>query len=85
MAGAQDLFNYSRKYLNQGIAKFESFYDIANTALLFSNSGRLSSFAGHGAALQAGQDGAGAEYGGEEAGLFLLGEQNVRSSLTEKK
>jgi len=70
MAGAQDLFNYSRKYLNQGIAKFESISDLANTALLLSNSGRLSRLAGHAAGLQAGQDGGGAEYGGEEAAHY---------------
>jgi len=66
MAGAQDLFNFSRKYLNQGIAKFESISDTANTALLLSNSGRLSRLAGHAAGLNVSQDG-GLEFGGEEA------------------
>eukprot|EP00092_Neocalanus_flemingeri_P040206 GFUD01043793.1.p1 GENE.GFUD01043793.1~~GFUD01043793.1.p1 ORF type:complete len:663 (+),score=225.82 GFUD01043793.1:208-1989(+) len=69
MAGAQDLFNYSRKYLNQGIAKFESISDLSNHALLLSNSGRLSRLAGHAAGLQTGQGG-GAEYGGEEAAHY---------------
>jgi hypothetical protein len=44
-AGAQDLFNYSRMYLNQCIAKFESISDLANTAFILSYSGCLSRLA----------------------------------------
>ena len=41
MAGAQDLFNYSR---NQGISKFESISDLANSlAPLFKNISRTKS------------------------------------------
>ena len=82
MAGAQDLFNNSRKYLNQGIAKFESISDLANTALLLSNSGRLSRLAGHAAGLQAGQEGGGVEYGGEEAGHYKAAVEYYHQALT---
>jgi len=81
MAGAQDLFNYSRKYLNQGIAKFESISDLANTALLLSNSGRLSRLAGHAAGLQAGVEGGGVEYGGEEAGHYKAAVEYYHQAL----
>jgi len=80
MAGAQDLFNYSRKYLNQGIAKFESISDLANTALLLSNSGRLSRLAGHAAGLNAGQDGD-VEFGGEEAGHYRAAVEYYHQAL----
>jgi len=70
MAGAQDLFNYSSKYLKEGIAKFESISDLANQALLLSNSGRLSRLAGHAAGLQSAGEGGGVEFGGEEASHY---------------
>ena len=94
MAGAQDLFKYSRKYLDQGIAKFESISDLANTALLLSNSGRLSRLAGHASGIHAGQDGE-VEFGGEEAGhyraavkyyhqaLAVLGNKKTSSQIWE--
>ena len=40
VAGARDLFNSSRRYLAQGVAKFESIRDVSNIALLLSNTGR---------------------------------------------
>ena len=65
MAGAQDLFSYSRKYLDKGVARFQGISDLPNTALLLSNSGRLSRLAGHAAGLQEGTELT--EFGGEEA------------------
>ena len=47
MAGSKDLFNSSRKYLQQSVAKFESISDLSNIALLLSNTGRLSRLHGH--------------------------------------
>merc|ERR1719347_1571994 len=52
LAGAQDIFSRSRSFLDSGIAKFESISDVSNTALLLSNSGRLSRLAGHASGLQ---------------------------------
>ena len=72
MAGAKDLFRTSRKYLERGIARFESIHDHANTALLLSNCGRLSRLAGHSVGLQQEQEQQ--EYGGEE-------EQHYRAAL----
>jgi len=68
LAGAQDLFRRSRALLDQGIAKFESISDAANTALLLSNSGRLSRLAGHAAGLQS--LGKSVEFSGEEASYY---------------
>jgi len=82
MAGAQDLFKFSRKYLNQGISKFKSISDISNTALLLSNSGRLSRLAGHAAGLQAGQDGPGSEFGGEEAKHYKVAVEYYHQALS---
>jgi hypothetical protein len=53
MAGAQNLSNYSKKYLYHSIGKFESISDLANTALLLSIFDHLSSIAGNAAGLQA--------------------------------
>ena len=81
MAGAQALFNYSRMYLNQGIAKYESIFDLANTAFILSYSGCLSRLAGHAAGMQAGQDGGGAEYGGEEAAHYKAAAEHYHQAL----
>merc|ERR1719334_1977441 len=64
MAGAQDLFSFSRKYLDKGVARFQGIADLPNTALLLSNSGRLSRLAGHAAGLQ--ENSEASEFGGEE-------------------
>ena len=62
MAGAQNLLSLSRKFLQQGVAKFESINDAANTALLLSNTGRLERLSGHVASLQSQSE----EFGPEE-------------------
>ena len=67
MAGAQDLFSFSRKYLDKGVARFQGIADLPNTALLLSNSGRLSRLAGHAAGLAHQESSEVSEFGGEEA------------------
>ena len=62
MAEAQNLLSLSRKFLQQGVVKFESISDAANTALLLSNTGRLERLSGHVASLQSQSE----EFGPEE-------------------
>ena len=52
MAGAMDLLSLSGKFLQRGVAKFQSISDSANTALLLSNTGRLARLSGHVTSLQ---------------------------------
>ena len=80
MAGAQDLFSFSRKYLDKGVARFQGITDLPNTALLLSNSGRLSRLAGHAAGLQ--ENFEASEFGGEEAKQYREALDYYRQALT---
>ena len=94
IAGARDLLNFSRKYLELGIAKFESIRDVSNTALLLSNTGKLSRLAGHLVSLAPAST-AEHEFGGEEAehyraavecyqqALAVLGSRKVNPGIWE--
>ena len=80
IAGAKDLFHFSRKYLEQGIVKFESIKDASNTALLLSNSGRLSRLAGHLVSLAPSSE-ADQEFGSEEAGHYRAAVERYQQAL----
>ena len=78
--GPRHLFNFSRKYLQQGIAKFESIKDVSNTALLLSNTGRLSRLAGHMVSVQT-EAGQSQEFGQEEAGHYRAAVDTYHQAL----
>ena len=80
IAGAKDLFHFSRKYLEQGIVKFESIKDASNTALLLSNTGRLSRLAGHLVSLAPSSE-ADQEFGSEEASHYRAAVERYQQAL----
>jgi len=82
MAGAHDLFNYSRRHLNKGIARFQAISDTPNIALLLSNSGRLSRLAGHAAGLGKQESAEVVEFGGEEAEHYRIALDYYHQALT---
>jgi len=87
VAGARDLFNFSRKYLHQGSAKFESINDVSNIALLLSNTGRLSRLAAHMVSVHVSEGNTNnssdsQEFSAEEAGHYKAAVDYYQQALT---
>ena len=78
IAGAQDLLSLSKKYLQQGVVKFDLINDTANSALLLSNTGRLHRLLGHLASLQS-ESG---EFGPEEISEYRAAVDCYQQALT---